>query len=375
MQISIFTDLRFTESDTPTGVGKHIEQMAMGLHSNSGVNVRVLAASDQIEGNGRIASDNILNYLPATRLPLKWKTAEAIWTLTGGPAVDRYCQDADWVYCPKNDFVPLNNTKLAVTIHGAHELDPNMPKSPGFKSHLNRIRRRLSYQRIVKRADLILTVSEFLKNQVVNWFGANPDDIVVVGNGVEQVFFDVGKETISYNDVLQEPYLLCVGGLNFNDGGGDIIEVAKELKKTSPEIEIHIAGWQHEESYLKQVESLNNIKLLGYVKAEDLSQMMKKSLGLLFLTNYETFGIAAAEAMAIGTPVITSGRTAVREIVGSAGVYVNPADAQDTVEKVRYLLNNAGYRDRMIESGKTIAQNYTWDACVTRLSNAFRERS
>ncbi len=375
MEILIFTDLRFTASDTLTGVGKHIEQMVNGLHSNKGIDVRALAASDQLMTNGRIAGDNILNYLPATRLPLKWKTAEALWTLTGGPAVDKYCQEADWVYCPKNDFIPVNNTKLAVTIHGAHALDPDMPKSPGLKSSLNRMRRRLSYQRIVKRADLILVVSNFLKKQVVEWFNADPDKIEVVGNGVEPVFFEAAKKPHNQSDVTERPYVLSVGGLNTIDGGQSIINVSKALQDRAFDIQILVAGWQHDDRYSRQAKDLNNIELLGYVPAAKLAKLMRGATALLFLTHYETFGIAAVEAMAAGTPVITTGSTAVPEIVGGAGIYVNEDCSGDAVDKIIQLSNSSNLRKQYRDLGYKHAAKYTWRACVDRLVCAIKERS
>jgi len=375
MNIATFTDLRFTAGRNMTGVGKHIEQMVKGLHSNNNINVCALAASDQIEANDRIAGDNILNYLPATRLPLKWKTAEVLWTLAGGPAVDRYCQDADWVYCPKNDFIPLNNTKLAVTIHGAHELDPDMPKSPGLKSSLNRMRRRLSYQRIVKRADLILVVSNFLKKQVVEWFNADPDKIEVVGNGVEPVFFETAKMPQDQSDMSEQPYVLSVGGLNTIDGGESIINVAKTLRDRAIDIQVLVAGWQHNDRYLRQAKDLNNIKLLGYVPAAKLAKLIRDAIALLFLTRYETFGIAAVEAMAVGTPVITTGSTAVPEIVGGAGIYVNEDCSGDAVDKIIQLSNSSNLRKQYRDLGYKHAAKYTWQACVDRLVYAMKERS
>ena len=162
MKIRVFTDFRFTANTTPTGVGKHIFQMAQGLANNARNQVSILATKDQM-GQAEVLSTQLSLNVPPTQLPLPWKAADALWTLTGGKAVDAYCPDTDWVYCPKNDFIPLRKTKLAITVHGAHELDPQMPQSNDIASRLNRMRRKMSYSRITSRADLILTVSDFLK--------------------------------------------------------------------------------------------------------------------------------------------------------------------------------------------------------------------
>ena len=83
MKISVFTDLRFTESRTPTGVGKHITQMVKGLARMEGNTISVLASRDQANENA-LRPKNALSFLPSKRLPLPWKAAEVLWTLTGG---------------------------------------------------------------------------------------------------------------------------------------------------------------------------------------------------------------------------------------------------------------------------------------------------
>jgi glycosyltransferase involved in cell wall biosynthesis len=84
---------------------------------------------------------------------------------------------------------------------------------------------------------------------------------------------------------------------------------------------------------------------------------------LLFLSRYETFGIAAAEAMVIGIPVITSKCTAMPEIVGEAGVYI---DADHLAEAYDDFLGEHNF-ERNIRIGKKIANEYKWSACVERL--------
>lgn len=366
MKVSVFTDLRFTEYDEPTGVGKHITQMALGLSRIPQYEVSVLAARDQLI-NGTIRPANTLSALPARATALPWKGAEALWTTTGGPSQDHLVAGADWVYCPKNDFIPLKKTKLAVTLHGAHELDPEFPQENGFAARLNRARRRMSYRRIVEKADLLLTVSEFLKRQVIDWFDCEEDRIEIVGNGVEPAFFEAaGRSGPSPGRDGQRPYLISVGGLNRLDGAQATLDTAELLSRRLPDMEILVAGAQHEPPYLERARQLRNIRLLGYVPVERLAPLMGGAAALLFLPEYETFGIAAAEAMAAGTLVITSGRTAVPEIVGDAGLYVT-GGGEECVEKVAELLNDSALGESLRARGRFRAKHFTWDACIRRL--------
>jgi glycosyltransferase involved in cell wall biosynthesis len=113
--------------------------------------------------------------------------------------------------------------------------------------------------------------------------------------------------------------------------------------------------------------------LLGYVPSDRLALYMRDALALLFPTRYETFGIAAAEAMAAGTPVVTCRSTAVPEVVGDAAIYVDPDQPESIVEALMVLQSKPGLRDELIVSGRRRASAYTWPACVSRLQGALQE--
>ena len=364
MKIGIFTDLRFTSLSTPTGVTKHIIHMIDGLYHHPGIELIVLAAKDQLNKDGSIPPNNALSYLKARPLPYSWHRIYWQSFFLNAPHYDQYTSDLDWVYCLKNDYLPLKQTKYAVTFHGAHELDPYYPNPQGLKAYLTKKRSLKSYQRMVNQAQLILTVSEFLKQKTIEWFNASSSNIAVVGNGVEDEFF---RSSFNYQP---NNYFITVGGLNFLDGGDRIIELAQQMKTKGIHREIWVAGNQHENNLLQAAQGHNNIKLLGYLPKELLAEVMSNASALLFLTRYETFGIAAAEAMAIGLPVITNKNTAVAEIVMDAGIYVNPEKLNiseiETELKSKHL--------EMIQKGKEIANNYHWKNCSSKLIKAIQDK-
>ena len=368
MDVCVFTDLRFVSNPQPTGVGKHICQMVHGLSQIPGNRLSLLAARDQIRQPGS------LSFMQAAKLPLTWKMAEAVWTVTGHPFTDRWCGNPDWVYCPKNDYIPVRKSRVAVTIHGAHELDPQMPRSRTLSARLNRLRRRTSYHRMLHQAALVLTVSEFLKEQMVRWFQVEPGKCCVVGNGVEPYFFQAaGREAGSSGEPAGRPFVLCVGGLNYLDGGDRVIEAARLLRRRMPDLRVLVAGSQHEAAMRRAAAELPNITLLGYVPAERLALYMRDALALFFPTRYESFGIAGAEAMAAGTPVVTCRCTAVPEIVGDAGIYVEPDRPEATLEAFNSLQSQSGLRSDVIARGRQRASAYTWAACVARLQQALEQ--
>jgi glycosyltransferase involved in cell wall biosynthesis len=361
MNIRVFTDLRFATARTPTGVGKHVLQMSRGLAETPGWKVSLLAAADQARDPG------VLSFLPVHRLPLPWKAASALWTLTGRPCADRWCGDADWVYCPKNDWIPVGRRRLAVTIHGAHELDPDMPPPRGPWQRLYRWRNRLQYLRMCRRADVVLTVSEFLRQQVIAWFQAAPEKVVVVGNGVEPVYFQAGERE---RPAGIAPYVVALGGLNYLDGGDRVLAVADELARRQAGIRIVVAGRQHDPRLAAACRANPGVECRGYVPAQELAPLLANAVALCYLTRYETFGLGAAEAMACGTPVITCRCTAVPEVVRDAGIYLDPDNPGAVADAIGALAADAAYRHQQAARGRTQASAYSWDACVRRLRQA-----
>src|SRR5258708_29807120 len=101
---------------------------------------------------------------------------------------------------------------------------------------------------------------------------------------------------------------------------------------------------------------------------------MRSARALLYLPTYETFGIAAAEAMAAGLPVITTGGTAIPEIVGDAGLYAS-SDSHDVVDKINCVLRGGALPEALQKAGRERARNYTWQACVDKLQAALQSKS
>ena len=370
MKVAVFTDLRFTSSRYQTGVGKHVTQMVRGLADIAEHEVSILAARDQV-GEVRSNAHNTLCGFPVRELPLPWKAGEAVWTVFGRPTVDKYCEDADWIYCPKNDLIPLKNKKLAITIHGAHELDPDYPQARNWRSRATRVRRRMSYRRIVERANLIFTVSDFLKRQVIEWFDCDPAKIAIVGNGVESAYFEYGKKPKARTaGIERRHYVIGVGGLNELDGGKELLQIARILEKAKSGLKIKVAGVNHDPALVRESQDIGNVELLGYVESSALAALMHGALALIYVPRYETFGIAAAEAMAARTPVVTTGGTAVPEILGEAGIYRSTPD--ECAEAISDLMRDETSALPYVSKGQLIAKAFTWAACVQRVDDAFR---
>ena len=141
---------------------------------------------------------------------------------------------------------------------------------------------------------------------------------------------------------------------------------------TNSDIQIVVAG-DSEPEYIAAAKELPNIKLLGLVPDNDLPRLMRCASSLLFLSHYEGFGIPAIEAMATGTPPVVSNRASLPEVVGTAGIVVEPEDTAAIVDILIQLEENSQLRQDYSQRGKEHAKQYTWSRCVDLVQKAFCE--
>ena len=208
----------------------------------------------------------------------------------------------------------------------------------------------------------------------MEWFDVVEKKFCVVGNGVETDFFQAAtREAGLSGEPTERPFVLCVGGLNYLDGGDRMLRLASLLRTKASDLRVLVAGNQHEEAMRRAAAELPNITLLGYVPAERLALYMRDSFAFFSPTRDETFGIAAAEAMAAGTPVVTCRSTAVPEVVGDAAIYVDPDEPESILEALTSLQSHPGLRSDLTARGWRRASDYSWAACVGRLQQALEK--
>jgi glycosyltransferase involved in cell wall biosynthesis len=307
--------------------------------------------------------------LPVSPLPGKRRWLEAAWLLLDVPKADRWCRAADWVYCPAEAYVPTVSARLAVTMHCVNWFEPELPWYNDPEIRWARRRMGIRWRKVLDRAQLVPTVSAFLKQRISALFGTDPAKIVVVGNGVEEEFFAAGRSPPG--EPSGKPYLLIVGGLTQRKGADYVLPLAAELARRQPAVEIRVAG-QSEARYREAIKQQANIIELGYQGLDALPTLLRRSVALLFLSRYDTFGIPSIEAMAAGTPVIAAHFAALPEVLGDAGIVLDPTQSVAIADIVHRLVREPSYRDDLIQKGLKRAEDFHWSQCVARLHQALQ---
>lgn len=353
-----------------TGVGKHVRNMVGGLAAREGWDVELLLARDHAARAARERAGSPLASVPYRSLPVPRRAADALWRTAGWPPADPGREPFDWVYCPREVFIPTRHADLAVTVHDLYVLEPGCPET--------RLRHRLDrwtvLARALGRARLVLTVSEFTRGRLTALLGTDAGKIRVVGNGVEAGFFAIASE--DPQEVSPLPgmtYALTVGGLTHKKGAPALLGLAEAMRRTCPGVTLVIAG-PVDPPFAPALARLRNVLSLARGFNDAAMQRLVRGAGaLVALSEYEGFGIPTVEAMAAGVPVIAARRAALPEIVGAAGVLVEPTCPTEVAGLLHDLLHDESWRSTLIAKGRRRAEDFTWGACVDRLAAALTE--
>ena len=358
----------------PTGVTRHALAQLDGLSKRADIRLNVV--SGRIREPDGLACWEGLDPLPRRELPLRTRDALRLWRLAGWPPLEWWTGPVDWSYSPAEYDVATTKARRAVTSHDILQ-DLTIGGS----------RRRERLARLFDRVDLILSVSKFNTAQLFDAFPEAQGRVAHVPNAADDLFFDppTDRERVGIRADLglppHVPYLLSVANFQPRKNLRRLIEAAGSLPEV---VEGSLAlvfigdGTEAEAAPLRELAAKVGRKAIirfpGYRQARPLRAAYAEALALVFPSTVESFGIPAVEAMAVGCPVALADNTALPEIGGEAGWYLDPTDVEAIAAALRRLLDDGAERSRRAALGRSIAQGFRWSASTTRLVDALRWR-
>jgi glycosyltransferase involved in cell wall biosynthesis len=263
-------------------------------------------------------------------------------------------------------------SRVVVTIHDIiHLLYPQfLPNRIAFYYAQRMMRRSLS------SADRTIAVSENTRSDLVEYFGVDGSSIDVVYNGVDDTF----REKLSEEDLerwlrqlgIRRPYLLFVGNPKPHKNLDRVVQAYAQAQKLADlDAPLVCVGDRTAAQFkLRQrAEQLgvgDKVRLLGHVAQEALPALYQGASLFLYPTLYEGFGLPVVEAMASGTPVLTSNTSALKEIAGGYAHLVDPLDTERMAKAIVRLMTDDEYRARLAEQGRTRAQDFHWRRTAER---------
>lgn len=243
------------------------------------------------------------------------------------------------------------------------------------------LRYKFLFPRTLKTADRIIAVSNSTKRDLINYFNIPEEKIKVILEAADEKFKLLNKEEI--NEVKQKynlnfPFILYVGTLEARKNIPTLIKAFYKIKKKNIEHKLVIAGkkgWKYKEIFetIDKLDLQNDVVFTGYVSDEDLPALYNAADLFVYPSIYEGFGLPPLEAMACGTPVITSNTSSLPEVVGDAGIMVDPCDVDGLTQTMCDVLTNDGLREDMIKKGLERAKMFTWEKCARETLKVYEE--
>ncbi len=254
-----------------------------------------------------------------------------------------------------------------------------------------RTRKHLEYRmkKTIKRADRIVVVSKFTADELTELYGVPREKIAVIYNGVDfnkyngHVAPESADAVLGKRGLLQGEYLFYLGTIeprkNISRMIGAYAMCVKRLKAEGREAPSLVLGgklgWYYE-GILERIKSEgveDRVKLLGYVDENEKPALYSGALAFVFPSLYEGFGLPIAEAMACGTPVLTSDSTSLAEIAGEAAILCDPASEEDIADGMYRLITEQKTRERLSRDGRERVKRFDWDASAEELFKLYEE--
>lgn len=228
--------------------------------------------------------------------------------------------------------------------------------------------RKLYFHTIVKRAARrayrVLTVSEHSRSELLQWTGLHSDAIVNVGAGVDRMFQPTGKR--------HEPgfdYILYVGNFKPHKNIDRLLEAFAKLPDPAIHLLLTGCGPPRLLGLVKSLGLDRRVQFTGCVDDLRLAELYRGAILVVLPSLREGFGLPPLEAMACGTPVVVSRAAALPEVVGDAGVFVDPLDIADIRRGLERALTDSDLRRKLIAAGRLRAAMFRWEDVARRVAD------
>jgi len=238
----------------------------------------------------------------------------------------------------------------------------------------------LFFKRRLPYAAHILTISNFMRNELIETLKLPEDAVTAITLAHAQCFYPRSPQDIvkmlERNDLPKE-YILFVGTL---EPRKNLSLLIKALSRTKNKMPLILAGWKGwgDKTWLQEVKALGlekQIYFTDYVDDEILACLYSGAVALAYPSIYEGFGLPILEAMACGCPVICSNVASMPEVAGDAAVLFDPRDADELAMAIDHVAEDPDARRRLIQKGFNRAASFTWGQTAERTLDLFRRVS
>jgi len=316
--------------------------------------------------------------------PVRW------YTLTEQILMPFYIwrEKLDLIHFPHFNVPLFTPVKFVVTIH-----DLILTKFPTIRAttlnpffyKIKNVAYKIVIRSAIKRAKMIIAVSQFTKEDIITQFKVSSQKIKVTHEGVARLQ-PMGKEKNISNDKkvllgynINKPFLLYVGNAYPHKNLEGLIKGFSSLREKDRDLLLVLVGKQDyfysrvEEFTKKYWPKESPVIFPGFVPDEELAILFKNAIAYIFPSFYEGFGLPPLEAMANGCPVVSSNKSSLPEILGEAAIYFNPEDEKDMMGQIKKVIENKNLRQELIKRGNEQVKKYSWEKCAKETLEVYKK--
>jgi glycosyltransferase involved in cell wall biosynthesis len=288
-------------------------------------------------------------------------------------------EKVDLFHAPHYVLPPLTPCKAVVTIHDCIHL-----RFPQYLPHrLAYVYARSSLWVATHRASRVLTVSETSKRDILRYFRIPESRIDVIYNAIDERLGEAPTDTelaeVRERYQLNDPFVLYTGNIKPHKNLERLIEAFHTLRRGGLEqvklliIGDEISKYPALRRAVHRYKLHKHVRFFGFVPDTTLASLYRLASVFVFPSLYEGFGLPPLEAMAAGTPVITSNVSSLPEVVGDAAILIDPYEPDAIADAMRRVLTDAPLREDLRQKGLARVKEFSWERSVQRVRQIYSE--
>lgn len=359
------------------GIGRYVRELVRALAARETSGEYRLFVAGARRGSLPLAPGPNFTWRPTRITPLwfarLWHRAQVplpVEVFTG--RIDLY-HATDFTLPPT-----LPGTRTLLTVHDLSFVRAPETSTPVLKAYLDKV-----VPRSVRRADHVLADSQATKDDLIALYGTPPEKITVLLSGVEARFQPVEDPAARrrvrerYN-IPDGPYIFSIGTVQPRKNYARLAQALAALDLRHRDARLVIAGGQGwlDSPIYRTIESLGlgeRVQFTGFARDEDLPALYSDAACMAYPSLYEGFGFPVLEAMACGTPVLTSTASSMPEVAGDAAILVDPYNVDAIRDGLERLLDDDALRADLAVRGRAQAQRFTWARAAEQLGRVYRK--
>ena len=354
-QLTIGVDASSLISMRPRGEGKSLLSLYQEIATLRPDWRIIFYGEDKVSTNSDVGISNCeLKYfkLPGYRVNS--------WLNVGLP-YHAWQDKVDILHC-SSTFAPyFSINPIVLTVH---DIIPLVSETSWTAARIERFRTCLA--RSLNNAKHVISVSESTKNDLINTFSINPDKITVVHWGCDQVNNNFDSDCLNKLKI-NTPYIMAFGGDDSRKNTNRILEAFKLFNdRVQSEVSLVLIGINSDKlreslaGYCKSLNILDKVVLLPYISESELAVLYRFTECLLYPSLYEGFGMPLLEAMSRGTAIITSNVSSMPEVLGDAGLVIDPCNTDEIARAIEILVTDHSLRQKYQVNSLIRSKQFSW---------------